>query len=52
MHRHSATIVGGALTLADLIMSGKVLNGLYSLAKYCAVIAISLYIQKPLARPG
>ncbi len=27
MHRHSATIVGGALTLADLIMSGKVLNG-------------------------
>jgi acetoin utilization protein AcuC len=25
--RHSATIVGGALTLADLIMSGKVLNG-------------------------
>ncbi|MBE5672820.1 acetoin utilization protein AcuC [Staphylococcus sp. SS35] len=27
MHRHSATIVGGALTLADLIMSGEVLNG-------------------------
>ncbi|PYB12218.1 acetoin utilization protein AcuC, partial [Serratia marcescens] len=27
MHRHSATIVGGALTLADPIMSGKVLNG-------------------------
>lgn len=27
MHTHSATIVGGALTLADLIMSGKVLNG-------------------------
>ena len=27
MHRHSATIVGGALTLAHLIMSGKVLNG-------------------------
>ena len=47
MHRHSATIVGGALTLADLIMSGKVLNGchLVDCITLNLVEQVVLYIQ-------